>query len=174
LTRTIACLWTIWVGLWIFTVSRKIEKNAINDNSNVFPYFPGDPDYKMKCIGFWKENLKSYLITYDELDPLSKYRCWVYQRADLNRVLMSQGLYKPTFLLYCKPTKIQFLSISYQPLVHFVTSIRTLPRGITQKALLSLSICLNMNVNETIVQCFSMTAKIRGNKQKVMTLFSIG
>lgn len=37
----------------------------------------GDPDYKMKCIGFWKENLKSYLITYDELDAFSKYRCWV-------------------------------------------------------------------------------------------------
>lgn len=50
-----------------------------------------DPDYKMKCIGFWKENLKSYLITYDDLDPFSKYRCWVYQRADLNRVLMSQA-----------------------------------------------------------------------------------
>lgn len=30
-----------------------------------------DPDYIMKCIGFFKENLKSYLITYDELDPLS-------------------------------------------------------------------------------------------------------
>lgn len=51
-----------------------------------------DPDYKMHCIGFWKENLKSYLITYDDLDPLSKYRCWVYQRADLNRVLMSQAV----------------------------------------------------------------------------------
>lgn len=51
-----------------------------------------DPDYKMKCIGYWKENLKSYLITYDELDAFSKYRCWVYQRADLNRVLMSQAL----------------------------------------------------------------------------------
>lgn len=37
----------------------------------------GDPDYKLKCIGFWKENLKSYLITYDELDAFSKYRCWV-------------------------------------------------------------------------------------------------
>lgn len=46
----------------------------------------------MKCIGFWKENLKSYLITYDDLDPLSKYRCWVYQRADLNRILMSQAV----------------------------------------------------------------------------------
>ncbi|XP_002137422.3 uncharacterized protein udt isoform X1 [Drosophila pseudoobscura] len=51
-----------------------------------------DPDYRMQCIGFWKENLKSYLITYDDLDPLSKYRCWVYQRADLNRVLMSQAV----------------------------------------------------------------------------------
>lgn len=51
-----------------------------------------DPDYKMKCIGFWKENLKSYLVTFDELDPFSKYRCWVYQRADLNRVLMSQAI----------------------------------------------------------------------------------
>jgi len=46
----------------------------------------------MKCIGYWKENLKSYLITYDELDPDSKYRCWVYQRADLNRVLISQAV----------------------------------------------------------------------------------
>ncbi|KAL9872206.1 uncharacterized protein LOC119643687 [Glossina fuscipes] len=46
----------------------------------------------MKCIGFWKENRKSYLIPYDDLDPLSKYRCWVYQRADLNRVLMSQAV----------------------------------------------------------------------------------
>lgn len=46
----------------------------------------------MKCIGYWKENLKSYLITYDELDPFSKYHCWVYQRADLNRVLMSQAI----------------------------------------------------------------------------------
>ncbi|XP_044739169.1 uncharacterized protein LOC123300633 [Chrysoperla carnea] len=51
-----------------------------------------DPDYKMKCIGFWKENLKSYLITYDELDAFSRYRCWVYQRADLNRVLMSLAI----------------------------------------------------------------------------------
>uniref|UniRef100_A0A1B6D081 Uncharacterized protein n=1 Tax=Clastoptera arizonana TaxID=38151 RepID=A0A1B6D081_9HEMI len=51
-----------------------------------------DPDYKMKCVGFWKENLKSYLITHDELDAFSRFRCWVYQRADLNRVLMSQAI----------------------------------------------------------------------------------
>nr|CAG4640723.1 EOG090X03AK [Eulimnadia texana] len=51
-----------------------------------------DPDYKLKCIGYWKENLKSYLITYDEWDAFSRYRCWVYQRSDLTAVLMSQSL----------------------------------------------------------------------------------
>ncbi|XP_069946171.1 uncharacterized protein udt [Cherax quadricarinatus] len=51
-----------------------------------------DPDYKLKCAGYWKENLRSYLITYDELDPYSKYRCWVYQRADLNKILMSESV----------------------------------------------------------------------------------
>ncbi|KAK4875985.1 hypothetical protein RN001_012407 [Aquatica leii] len=51
-----------------------------------------DPDYRMTCIAYWKENIKSYLITYDELDPFSKYRCWIYQRADLNRILMSQAI----------------------------------------------------------------------------------
>lgn len=51
-----------------------------------------DPDYRMHCIGFWKENLKSYLITYDQFDAYSKYRCWVYQRADLNKVLMSMSI----------------------------------------------------------------------------------
>lgn len=51
-----------------------------------------DPDYRMSCIGFWKENLKSYLITYDQFDAYSKYRCWVYQRADLNKILMSMSV----------------------------------------------------------------------------------
>ena len=46
----------------------------------------------MQCIGYWKENLKSYLITYDELDAFTKYRCWVYQRADLNKMLMSMSV----------------------------------------------------------------------------------
>lgn len=30
-----------------------------------------DPDYILRCIGYFKENLKSYMITYDDLDPLS-------------------------------------------------------------------------------------------------------
>ena len=51
-----------------------------------------DVDYRMQCIGYWKENLKSYLITYDQLDAFTKYRCWVYQRADLNKMLMSMSV----------------------------------------------------------------------------------
>nr|CAD7598726.1 unnamed protein product [Timema genevievae] len=70
------------------------EEQVRNKTLSLTMFCPltGDPDYRMKCIGFWKENLKSYLITYDELDPFSKYRCWVYQRADLNRVLISQAI----------------------------------------------------------------------------------
>ena len=32
------------------------------------------------------------MITYDELDAFSRYRCWVYQRADLTKIYMSQAL----------------------------------------------------------------------------------
>lgn len=51
-----------------------------------------DVDYRMQCVGYWQENLKSYLITYDQLDAFTKYRCWVYQRADLNKMLMSMSV----------------------------------------------------------------------------------
>lgn len=51
-----------------------------------------DPDYRLQCVGYWKENSKSYLITYDPNDPGGIYRCWVYRLADINRVLMSQAM----------------------------------------------------------------------------------
>lgn len=84
--KIIAYQWIIWDDLSIFIVSFLC---GFNQEFNL--NFIGDPDYKMQCVGFWKENLKSYLITFDGLDPYSKYRCWVYQRSDLNRILMSQG-----------------------------------------------------------------------------------
>lgn len=64
---------------------------SVDHRGNPIDY-TSDPDHRLKCIGFWKENLKSYLITYDELDAYSRYRCWVYQRSDLNRVLMSMSV----------------------------------------------------------------------------------
>lgn len=51
-----------------------------------------EPDYEMKCVGYWKENLKSYLITYDPIDAYSRYRCWVYQRTDQNKIAMSMSV----------------------------------------------------------------------------------
>lgn len=51
-----------------------------------------EPDNIMKCIGFWKENLRSYLITMDEEDAYTQFRCWVYQRTDLNSIYMSYGV----------------------------------------------------------------------------------
>ena len=50
------------------------------------------PVCPLQCVGYWKENLKSYLITYDQLDAFTKYRCWVYQRADLNKMMMSMSV----------------------------------------------------------------------------------
>lgn len=51
-----------------------------------------EPDYEMQCIGYWRENLKSYLITYDQIDAYSRYRCWVYQRTDQNKIAMSMSV----------------------------------------------------------------------------------
>lgn len=51
-----------------------------------------EPDYEMKCLGYWKENLKSYLITYDPSDAYSRYRCWIYQRVDQNKIAMSMSV----------------------------------------------------------------------------------
>lgn len=51
-----------------------------------------EPDYEMKCLGYWKENLKSYLVTYDPIDAYSRYRCWVYQRVDQNKIALSMSV----------------------------------------------------------------------------------
>lgn len=39
------------------------------------------------------EDLKSYLITYDPDDPVSRnFRCWVYRRTDYKQILMSRSV----------------------------------------------------------------------------------
>ncbi|GFR94202.1 hypothetical protein ElyMa_004396600 [Elysia marginata] len=35
-----------------------------------------EPDHVLTCVGFWMEDMRSYLITYDEEDAISKFRCW--------------------------------------------------------------------------------------------------
>ena len=56
-------------------------------------YISSEADYKMYCVGYWKENLKSYLITYDQLDAFTKYRCWVRSILVTN-VLSSASIVK--------------------------------------------------------------------------------
>ncbi|XP_069190656.1 uncharacterized protein [Procambarus clarkii] len=52
----------------------------------------GVTDYRLQCVGYWQENLLSYLVTYDPSDSVSRFRCWVYQRVGLSQVLVSQSV----------------------------------------------------------------------------------
>ena len=36
-----------------------------------------EPDRELNCVGHWMEDMKSYLITYDEEDATTPFRCWV-------------------------------------------------------------------------------------------------
>lgn len=41
--------------------------------------FTDEPDWEMTCVGHWDEDWNSYLITYDQEDAMSAFRCWVRQ-----------------------------------------------------------------------------------------------
>ncbi|WAR23603.1 hypothetical protein MAR_037272, partial [Mya arenaria] len=36
-----------------------------------------EPDNYLMCVGYWMEDMKSYLVTWDEEDAISSYRCWI-------------------------------------------------------------------------------------------------
>ena len=127
----------------------------------------------MKCIGYYKENLKSYLITYDELDPYSKYHCWVYQRADLNRVLMSQAIgpycdikQDVTSWNYTEGAMVA-LDLVVCLLIEIHNKSKT-KSYILKKYIFS----RNMKENETNVQCISTTVAIPGCKLKITSKYS--
>lgn len=48
-------------------------------------------DRELSCVGYWMEDMRSYLITYDEEDATSPFRCWVFERLDWRDVIMSRG-----------------------------------------------------------------------------------
>ncbi|KAL5016724.1 hypothetical protein ScPMuIL_006313 [Solemya velum] len=48
-------------------------------------------DHVLMCVGYWMEDMKSYLITWDEEDAISSYRCWVYERLSWTDVVMSRA-----------------------------------------------------------------------------------
>ncbi|XP_014775619.1 uncharacterized protein LOC106872953 [Octopus bimaculoides] len=50
-----------------------------------------EPDNILKCVGYWMEDLRSYLITYDDEDAISNFRCWVYERLSWTSLIMSRA-----------------------------------------------------------------------------------
>ena len=34
-------------------------------------------DWELTCVGYWHEDWRNYMITYDEEDVMSAHRCWV-------------------------------------------------------------------------------------------------
>ncbi|GAB1605325.1 uncharacterized protein LOC115222299 [Argonauta hians] len=50
-----------------------------------------EPDNILKCVGYWMEDLRSYLITYDDEDAVSNFRCWVYERTSWTTLIMSRA-----------------------------------------------------------------------------------
>lgn len=51
-----------------------------------------ESDHVLKCVGYWMEDLRSYLITYDDEDAVSNFRCWVYERITWTEVILSRGV----------------------------------------------------------------------------------
>ncbi|XP_005095831.1 uncharacterized protein LOC101854317 [Aplysia californica] len=50
-----------------------------------------EPDHILTCVGFWMEDMKSYMITYDEEDAISRFRCWVYERISWTELSLSRS-----------------------------------------------------------------------------------
>jgi len=50
------------------------------------------PDRELNCAGYWLEDMKSYMITYDLEDAISPFRCWVYDRLDWRDLVMSEAI----------------------------------------------------------------------------------
>ncbi|KAG0717147.1 hypothetical protein GWK47_055065 [Chionoecetes opilio] len=49
-------------------------------------------DYRLQCVGYWQENMLSYLVTHDPSDSVSRFRCWVYQRVSDTQIRLSQSV----------------------------------------------------------------------------------
>ncbi|CAL1544750.1 unnamed protein product [Lymnaea stagnalis] len=50
-----------------------------------------EPDHILTCVGFWMEDMKSYMITYDEEDAISRFRCWVFERISWTDLSLSRS-----------------------------------------------------------------------------------
>ncbi|CAF1503268.1 unnamed protein product [Rotaria magnacalcarata] len=49
------------------------------------------PDYIYQCAGYWREDSRSMMVTYDRDDPYNHFKCWVYERRDLTSITLSRS-----------------------------------------------------------------------------------
>jgi len=49
-------------------------------------------DRELNCVGYWLEDMRSYMITYDMEDAVSAFRCWVYERLDWRDMVASRAI----------------------------------------------------------------------------------
>ncbi|CAM4925278.1 unnamed protein product [Rotaria socialis] len=49
------------------------------------------PDYIYQCAGYWREDSRSMMVTYDRDDPYNNFKCWVYERRDLTSITLSRS-----------------------------------------------------------------------------------
>jgi hypothetical protein len=49
------------------------------------------PDYIYQCAGYWREDSRSMMVTYDRDDPYINYKCWIYERRDLTSITLSRS-----------------------------------------------------------------------------------
>ena len=49
-------------------------------------------DYVYQCAGHWRENSRSYMVTFDRDEPFHKFRCWIYERKDLFTIHLSRSI----------------------------------------------------------------------------------
>lgn len=50
-------------------------------------YYLDIPDRELNCAGYWLEDMRSYMITYDLEDAVSAFRCWVRNLFDSTSTL---------------------------------------------------------------------------------------
>jgi hypothetical protein len=51
------------------------------------------PDNYLTCVGYWMEDTRSHLITYDPEDVVPHhFRCWVYRRTSFHDYVLSRSL----------------------------------------------------------------------------------
>lgn len=49
-------------------------------------------DNVYQCAGHWRENSRSYLVTFERDEPFNRFRCWVYERRDLFTIFISRSI----------------------------------------------------------------------------------